>query len=247
MAHTCQQNPRKFLKLPCVNWTLRRSLVHSPRPRAALLGTECAWCAQEVARKERLGFRTLGWAGPAAARSALPRSAGNSARRLDIGWGKEKERERERERLPQALGRGSGADGMGAQNHYKMIGNFVQFVFFALGGARGPRNAKKRSAPEKLYVFLLLWAPVRARNAFPASPLRPGAFSAHSPGRGSAVHRRSSLPRRANHCETHMNSKCGGAPNHTLDRSLQILSGATPWPVHWRPMLLLLEPAPLST
>ena len=41
----------------------------------------------------------------------------------------ERERERERERLPQALGRGSGADGMGAQNHYKMIANFCTFRF----------------------------------------------------------------------------------------------------------------------
>ena len=33
-----------------------------------------------------------------------------------------KERERERERLPQASGRGSGADGMGAQSHFRENG-----------------------------------------------------------------------------------------------------------------------------
>ena len=38
-----------------------------------------------------------------------------------------RERERERERPPEALGRGSGCGGMGAQNH-EMVRNFLHFL-----------------------------------------------------------------------------------------------------------------------
>ena len=48
-------------------------------------------------------------------RLALPCS--QAGLRSPIGYRRGVERERERERPPQALGRGSGADGMGAHNH----------------------------------------------------------------------------------------------------------------------------------